>query len=194
MSKNNQAGFSMIELMTVIAIVAILVALAVPSFNDYFEKARLRGAADAVTAMMSIARAEAVKSDRSVAVAVGGTAADWCVGANLAAAPASAGAPLLDAVACDCTAANECSLGGVASVVAGSEFRGVSVGATGVTVSFDPKLGTLDISDMGGFSEPSVTMNSSSGRFGLQVTVSALGHVRACTPSGKPRISGYRGC
>ena len=44
MLKNHQVGFSIVEVMTVIAIIAVLVALALPSFNDYFEKARLRGA------------------------------------------------------------------------------------------------------------------------------------------------------
>ena len=39
--KNNQKGFTLIELMIVIAIVAILVALAVPAYQDYTIRAKV---------------------------------------------------------------------------------------------------------------------------------------------------------
>ena len=194
MIKKSYEGFSIIELMVVIAIVAILAALAIPSFNEYFEKSRLRGAADAMIALMANARAESVKRDRGVVVKVGGDAADWCVGANQAANPSSAGAPIPAPTSCDCDVVGACSLGDASSVVDGSGFRGVSISSTGASVTFDPKLGTLDISAISTFVEPSVDLSSSSGRFGLRVTVSALGHVRACVPSGKAPISGYREC
>ena len=44
MCKRLQRGVTVIELMVVIAIVAILASLAMPSFRDYIEKSRLRGA------------------------------------------------------------------------------------------------------------------------------------------------------
>jgi len=39
--KNNQQGFTLIELMIVIAIIAILAAIALPAYSDYTKKAKV---------------------------------------------------------------------------------------------------------------------------------------------------------
>jgi prepilin-type N-terminal cleavage/methylation domain-containing protein len=186
-------GFTLIELMTVVAVLAIFIALAVPSFTDFFARARLRAASDAIVAMLANARVEAVKMDRDVIVSIGGTTAAWCVGANMAVTPA-AGTRIPDAAACDCTAANVCLLGDATAVLNGGDFRGVTLGSVGTSIGFDSKLGGLNLSATSGFTEPSVTVNSSDTRYALLVSVSALGHARACVPSGHLPISGYSEC
>ncbi len=70
MFKNRHTGVTMIELIIVIAIVAILVALAIPSFTMYFEKARLRGAADDIVALLAEARQAAVRENKQVGMSV----------------------------------------------------------------------------------------------------------------------------
>lgn len=54
-------GFTMIELVVTMAIFAILVALAVPSFESVFNSNRLSGAANEILAGMQSARMEAVR-------------------------------------------------------------------------------------------------------------------------------------
>ena len=53
MTKKNYAGFTLIELMIVVAIVAILAAIAFPSYARYVEQARR---ADAKSALMDAAQ------------------------------------------------------------------------------------------------------------------------------------------
>lgn len=72
------SGFTLIELMVTIAVLAILLAVALPSFADFFDKYRLRGAVDDVVSVISNARAESVKADRDVNISFGGTAPQWC--------------------------------------------------------------------------------------------------------------------
>lgn len=185
MKSNHQSGVTVIELLTVIVIVGIAAALAVPSFNDYFEKSRLRGAVDTVSALVAAARAEAVRQDRQVVVAFGGTTSAWCVGANVAASPASLGDPVPAAVACDCTAPATCSVGAVNA----ASYRGVTVSSVAPTVTFSPKLGTTI-----GLANQDVSFVSSSNRFQLNARVTPLGHVRTCRPSSSGPIIGFGAC
>ncbi len=75
-------GFSLIELMVVVAMVAILGALAAPSFTQLLRNNRLAAASSALQVSLSLARSEAVKrgSDARVTVAANGTAGSWLNG------------------------------------------------------------------------------------------------------------------
>lgn len=186
MFKNRHTGVTMIELIIVIAIVAILVALAIPSFTMYFEKARLRGAADDIVALLAEARQNAVKQNKRILVTFGGGGATWCVGANPALDPAAAGDPIPNPVNCDCTVANAC---GLRSVVAAS-YSGVSRVSPGVfPVVFDPKLGTLL-----NLTNRQLVLQSQSGDFQLQVNVNPIGQARICRPAVAGVITGYPAC
>lgn len=71
------SGFTIIELMIVIAIVAILAAMAVPSFLDTLERKRIQGVAESVKAEFEYARSEAIKQsceDGTTLSFVGGAA------------------------------------------------------------------------------------------------------------------------
>ena len=55
------AGFTTIELMVTVSIVAVLMAIAAPSFTLLIERWRVRDAVEAMTSTLYLARAEAIK-------------------------------------------------------------------------------------------------------------------------------------
>lgn len=61
-------GFTAIELMVVVAILAILAALAGPSFSPLIERWRVRDAAETLTASIYFARSEAIKRGGNIII------------------------------------------------------------------------------------------------------------------------------
>jgi type IV fimbrial biogenesis protein FimT len=75
-------GFTLIETMVVVAIIAILASIAAPSFQSLIRKTHLTAASSALQVSLSLARSEAVKrgTDARVTVAAAGTAGSWVNG------------------------------------------------------------------------------------------------------------------
>ena len=181
-------GFSLVELMISIAVMAILMALAVPSFSDFFDKARVRGAADRVVSLISTARGEAVKNGRNVTISMRGPTSNWCIGANEAPTPAVA-AQFATSSPCDCRSGSACFVDGVRRVVESTEFSGVTASAATMSFVVDGKLGNLEP-----LAASSVDLISPAGAYQARLTVSPLGQTRACVPAGQKSISGFPSC
>lgn len=75
-------GFTLIEVMVIVAIVAILATLAAPSFTEIMRNNRLASASSALQVSLSLARSEAIKRgfDARVTVAANSTAGVWTNG------------------------------------------------------------------------------------------------------------------
>jgi type IV fimbrial biogenesis protein FimT len=118
-------GFTLIELMVVIALLGIMAALAAPSFASILEGRRLVGSADTLYAALQYARSEAIKQNANVQVDI--DTAAWCIGID-----DTAGG--LD---CDCTNSASCTVNGVEKVFDNSDFGSVVINnATVNNVSF----------------------------------------------------------
>ncbi len=66
MSMRPQSGFSLVELIVGMAILALLVSLGIPQYSTFIANARLRTTAEGITNGLNIARAEAVKRNSRV--------------------------------------------------------------------------------------------------------------------------------
>lgn len=190
-SKSPGLGFTLIELMVTLSVLAILAVAAAPSFADFFDRYRLRGAVDDVVSVISIARAESVKSGRDVRIDFAGTTTAWCVAANPAPAPAS-GLLIEPPSSCDCIAGT-CSAmpdGQVLSVPVGVHGN---VGASSATLAlafvFDSKLGLVRPLDA-----HAATFTSPAGKYSMAVNVNPLGQAGACVPTGQRAIAGVPSC
>lgn len=182
-------GFTLVELMIVVAVLAVLAALALPSFRDYFDKAQVRGAADGLVTLIVDARGESVKRNRDVNISFTGSSSVWCAGANGAVEPGTVGDVIPAALACDCTTAGACMVGDREMVVNSTAYTGVTMAALPAAFVFNSQFGT--VSPLG---TTSLTLDSPSGKFQLSLVTSPLGQTSVCVPSGKPLISGYPSC
>lgn len=63
------SGFTLIEMMVVVAIMAVLIAIAMPSFRDVVDRYRVRRAIEDLSATIYMARTEAIKRGGHVSIA-----------------------------------------------------------------------------------------------------------------------------
>jgi type IV fimbrial biogenesis protein FimT len=75
------AGFTLVELMTAIAILALVMMIGVGSFREVTRHSRLRAQNNKVVGAFALARSEAVKRSRPVSVCPSANGAD-CDGSN----------------------------------------------------------------------------------------------------------------
>lgn len=183
-----EVGFTLIELMVTLAVLAVVLVAAAPSFADFIDKTRVRGAADSVVSLISNARAEAVKTDLDVSIKFTGSGTSWCLGANSASLP-TGGNPAGAATACDCTDTSKCLVSGARLAFDVGSYPDVAIGALPATMVFDSKLGVVTP-----LATNSVTLTSPRGKYDIRVEVNALGQARLCVPSTKPAIAGVAAC
>jgi type IV fimbrial biogenesis protein FimT len=207
MPRRQQSGFTVIELMVTVAVVAVLALIAVPSFNDLIEKSRLRGATDDMVALLNVARARAIKLQRDVNVSVSGTTT-WCAGASSAGDPPSVAKQVPAATACDCTSAGACLVDGLPALVSSGDYKGVTISnvsstgsgtSTGIKyvnaasgITFNSKFGSLDLGSLP--TNPLVVVKSKSLKYSTQISISPLGQTSVCVPSSSPFVAGYPSC
>lgn len=159
-------GFSLVELMVTLAIVAILASLAAPSFKIVLANAQILTAAQALHDGLQLARVEAIRRNERV-IFTKGTQSAWTVtiengGATVQTRPYKEGSDAATVVVTP-SAATKVTFDGLGSVKSNTDA------STSIT--------QLDI-------DVPTTLISAAASRERRVTVSSGGAVRICDPNG----------
>ncbi len=167
--KLNQ-GVTLIELMVIIALIAISLMIATPSFSGFFAKQKLRGLGGELLFFTKLAKAEAAKkSSETYIVFKKSSATSWCLGLSE------------DKDDCDCTTANSCKVDEIERVISSADYKDVSFDSN----SFDD--GKITISPYKGRSLPGTatfSITADGVTKDLSLKRSKMGRDKICSPSG----------
>jgi len=159
-------GFTLIEAVIVVGVIALLTSLALPSFNDMMLRARLRGAAEDLALGLGNARLESLRPGAGAVHVTVQAGSPWCWAVGPAPQP-------------DCRG----SAPGAFKVVHGEDYAGVSM-SDGASAQFD---GSQQITGM----TLQATFVSTQGQT-LRVHMTPLGRASICAQDA--RIADYPLC
>ena len=167
MRASGAAGFTLPEMMVTVVILAVLVMMGLPSFQQTLRNYQVRAAAESVSAGLQRARAEAVARNASVQFVLG-SGTSWTV--DYVTKPVPTDPPL------DSRSSSEGSANATLTAVASD----LSTAAT--TITFN-NLGQVIANVPASPSLSRVTFAATGGSENLQVRIGAGGNARVCDPS-----------
>ena len=180
-------GFSLIEVLMTVVLLAVSLALAVPSFRDMAEKRQVTNAAEQVASFINTAQGVAMKTNQVVTVSWNHTEEnDWCIGAV-------SGETACNCEQADSTAANYCQIDSMAFILDNSHTGNLQLmnAMTGDgAYAFDPVRGLVV-----GLENPlGAEIHSPNGDFRLNLEINSTGRVILCSEDSSHAIPGYPLC
>jgi prepilin-type N-terminal cleavage/methylation domain-containing protein len=187
---NPELGFTIIELMVVVAIAAILIAIAAPSFSEFLSRRRVEGVMSELVTDMHYTRYEAVSRNARVRMTFG----PRCYVIHLASATTAE---------CDgSTATPSKTITPASAEIKTVQFdfgRPVAIDAASLTASSAGAKAYLEFEPVRGAAENGAASNaglvdvrSTTGKpWRLRAVLTAMGRVATCSPSGEGYFTGY---
>lgn len=180
----SQTGVTLPELMTAMAVLAIMLSLSAPSYSEFISKRKVAGAANLVAMFFENVKMESIKRNEFASITFNQSddGAEWCLGAVIG-----------KDVTCDCMAETPvCLIDSNPSTLTSeshAQFTGVVATFEDGMISYDPVRGILtDPSD-----SADIVIRHNLDDFIVNVSVNGIGRIRKCTPSGHKHV-GYATC
>ena len=184
---HKQRGFTLIEIMMTVVLLALSAALAIPSYREMVEKRQLTNAAEQLAAFVNSTKTVATRTNQIVTVSFERDGHDdWCIGATMG------------ADACDCGETNAaesdyCEIDSQLFVLnqsVASDSQLMHRISGGSSFSFDPVRGIFtDMDD-----SLTMEMHTRSRDYKLNLMVNNTGRVVLCSDDSNHAIPGYDVC
>lgn len=182
-----QRGFTLVEIMMSVVLLAISAALAIPSYREMVEKRQLTSAAEQLAAFVSSTQSISSRTNQVVTVSFSrNDHDDWCIGATLGS----------DACDCEETVVSESDFCKINSepFILNQELANDAELVHGLSgsdsFSFDPIRGLFTNMD----DSVTMEMHSKSSDYKLNLMVNASGRVTLCSNDSGHAIPGYDIC
>lgn len=170
-------GFTLVELLFTVVILAIIVSIAIPSYRAFVNQKRLKVATEDLYNFIKASQSRGLNLPSAYYLSMK-TGSNWCYG-------------LSDTSICDCTIADNCTISGIATAASSTNYAGesLSLSTTGFNgtasdpyILFEGKRGTIAATG-------TITLTSVSG-FSTVISANQQGLVSICSNT----VKGYPLC
>lgn len=210
-------GFTLIEMIVTVAVLALVLAMAMPSIGTWVDNTRIRGATEALQSGMQSARMEAIRRNQSVSFylvsssasdpstlndscALSSTSGSWVISASSPAGKCAS----MNPTTCSSTVPGKCSLAQRAIGDAGARVQvsaGYSTNVTDMT-AMGSAANTITFDGLGRVANSTSAINrlrvtgpnANTSYVDLMLVVDAGGGVRMCDPRSSIAANDPRKC